>query len=183
MSIISVENVLVEKDVTTACFRCNLGLCHGACCVEGELGAPLKTEEVAALEDGVELLRDRLPEKNLRYIRRYGCIEVYQGDIYTRTIDGGECVFAVKNGTTTLCAIEEAMLDGVNIARKPLSCRLFPIRVRKKFGLDYLVYEQHYMCRHARKEGTQNSVLLVDFLKDVLEDAYGTSFYNRLKDF
>lgn len=63
MSIISVENVLVEKDVTTACFSCNLGLCHGACCVEGELGAPLKTEEVAALEDGVELLLDRLPEK------------------------------------------------------------------------------------------------------------------------
>ncbi len=183
MPIISVENVLVEKDVTTAFFRCNLSHCHGACCVEGELGAPVKHDEAAGLETAVELLRDRLSEKNLRYIRRHGCIEEYQGDLYTRTVDGGECVFAVRKGKTTLCAIEEALLAGVPVARKPVSCRLFPIRVRKKFGLDYLVYEQHHMCRHARIEGTQNGVLLVDFLKDVIEASYGSSVYNRLKDF
>ncbi|ARM30881.1 DUF3109 family protein [Prosthecochloris sp. HL-130-GSB] len=183
MGILSVDNVLVDSEVALSCFTCNLQRCHGACCVNGELGAPLTAVEASRLENIAGLVRDLLPEKNRRYIDRSGVTELYRGDHYTKTIDGGACVFTSWQGDIAFCALEQAVLQGISDAFKPVSCRLFPVRVRKKFGLDYLVYEQHHMCRHARKEGTEKGVLLVDFLKDVLVERYGTAFYSRLKDF
>ncbi|MBF0586969.1 DUF3109 family protein [Prosthecochloris sp. N3] len=182
MSIISVEHVLVDKAVIQAFFSCDLSMCRGACCVEGELGAPVSPVEAGELETLAEELRDRLSEHHLRFLRRHGALERYRGELYTRTIDGGACVFAFEREGVTLCAIEDAQLAGRMTTGKPVSCRLFPIRVRKKFGLDYLVYEQHAMCRHARSEGTAREVPLVDFLQPVLEERYGAAWYQRLKD-
>lgn len=183
MSVVSIGEVLVDRAVLDARFSCNLDLCHGACCVEGELGAPIDEREAKFLESSVETLRPMLPERNLRYIRRHGCTEVYQGNLYTRTIDGRECVFVYHENGMALCAVETAWKKGLLDATKPLSCRLFPIRVRKKFGLDYLVYEQHAMCRDARRQGAEQDVRLIDFLEAPLVEKYGHDWYMSLKEF
>ena len=183
MSVISIGEVLVDRAVLDARFCCNLDLCQGACCVEGELGAPINAAEATYLESTVETLRPMLPERNLRYIHRHGCTEVYQGNLYTKTIDGRECVFVYHEDGKALCAVETAWAKGMLDATKPLSCRLFPIRVRKKFGLDYLVYEQHTMCRDARRQGAEEDVRLVDFLEASLVERYGQDWYKSLKEF
>jgi Fe-S-cluster containining protein len=174
MSIVSIGDVLVERELLDARFSCPLELCRGACCVEGELGAPIDVREQSFLQSAVESVRDKLSEKNLRYIRRHGCTEIYQGSLYTRTIEGRECVFVVNENGVALCSVESG---------KPLSCSLFPIRVRKKFGLDYLVYEQHAMCREARKKGAEQNVRLIDFVGASLVKRYGEAWYGSLKEF
>jgi hypothetical protein len=183
MSIVSIGEVLVDRSLLEARFCCSLESCRGACCVEGELGAPLHPREEAPLIAAVEPLRQTLPEKNLRYIRRHGCTELYQGTLYTRTVDGRDCVFVVNREGVALCAVEEAFRAGLLIENKPISCRLFPVRVRKKFGLDYLVYEQHPMCREARQLGVERNILLVDHVGTALAELYGQEWYQSLKAF
>lgn len=183
MSVVSIGEVLVDRAVLEARFCCPLDLCHGACCVEGELGAPIDQREAAFLESSIGPLTPMLPERNLRYLRKHGCTELYQGNLYTRTIEGRECVFVFHENGNALCAVEAAWPDGRLDATKPLSCRLFPIRVRKKFGLDYLVYEQHAMCRDARRKGAGEQVRLIDYVGAALEERYGHDWYLSLKEF
>ncbi|WP_294343641.1 DUF3109 family protein [Prosthecochloris sp.] len=170
---LAIDDVLIDDGIPGSFFSCDLASCKGACCVEGELGAPVLEKEAESLREIVGTLSQRLPEKNRRYIRRHGCLEIYRGSLYTRTMDGRECVFAFRDKDITLCAIEK---------RKPLSCRLFPIRIIKKFGLDYLVYERHAMCRQAVKEGIDKGVPLIDYVAEALIDRYGLTWYRRLKD-
>jgi len=183
MSIVSVGDVLVDRSLLEARFSCPLDSCRGACCIEGELGAPLLPGEEPSLRVAAEKLRERLPEKNLRYIHRHGCTEIYQGSLYTRTIEDRECVFVTYDGEVALCAIENAWRDGLLSENKPISCRLFPIRVRKKFGLDYLVYEQHPMCREACRHGAEQNILLIDHVGAPLIELYGLEWYRTLKEF
>lgn len=183
MSVVSVGEVLVDRAVLEARFSCPLEWCHGACCVEGELGAPIVESEARFLESSLDILRPLLPERNLRYLRKHGCTEIYQGDMYTRTIDGRECVFVVDEYGKALCSVESAWRKGLLGATKPLSCRLFPVRVRKKYGLDYLVYEQHAMCREARRQGSEQGVMLVDYVGAALVERYGVDWYRSLKEF
>jgi hypothetical protein len=183
MSIVSIGEVLVDSSVLEARFSCSLDLCRGACCIEGELGAPIDAQEAGFLESSVERLRPMLPERNLRYLRRQGSTEVYQGSLYTRTIEGRECVFVFHENGMALCAVEAAWRQGLLSSTKPLSCRLFPIRIRKKFGLDYLVYEQHAMCRDARCQGAEQGVRLIDYVGSALAERYGRDWYLSLKEF
>ncbi|MEI6639343.1 MAG: DUF3109 family protein [Chlorobium sp.] len=181
MSLVSIGSVLIEKEVLKAFFSCDLHECRGACCVEGELGAPLSPVEAEQLQELPEELLRMLPEKGLRYLRRHGPVEVYQGVQYTRTVENAECVFTCSRDGITFCAIEIARREGVLGFDKPISCRLFPIRVRKKFGLDYLVYEQHSMCRTARKAGRECKVQLIDYLSPALELRFGRDWVADLK--
>ena len=183
MSLVSVGNVLVEKDLLKAFFSCDLHECRGACCVEGELGAPLLLAEALQLHNPPEELLRMLPEKGLRYLRKHGPVEIYQGVQYTRTVENKECVFTVVRDGITFCAIEIACREGILGFDKPISCRLFPIRVRKKFGLDYLVYEQHSMCRAARKAGGECKVKLIDYLSSALELRYGREWMADMKSY
>ena len=183
MSLVSIGDVLVEKDVLQACFSCDLHECKGVCCVEGELGAPLSTLEAEELMHCGEELLGMLPEKSVKYIRRNGSVELYQGTHYTRTIDNRECVFTSVREGIAFCAIEIAFHDGILMFDKPLSCRLFPIRIRKKFGLDYLVYEQHSMCRSARKSGGERQLKLIDYVDKALCALYGSDWIVSLKTF
>ncbi len=178
---VSIGSVLVEKDLLKAFFSCDLYECRGACCVEGELGAPLSPDEALQLKELPEELLRMLPEKGLRYLRRHGSVEVYQGVQYTRTVENKECVFTCVRDGITFCAIEIAHREGILGFDKPISCRLFPIRVRKKFGLDYLVYEQHLMCRAARKAGGECKVQLIDYVTSALESLYGRDWVLDLK--
>ena len=183
MSLVSVGDILVDKSVLESFFSCDLHECRGKCCIEGELGAPLSLAEAEELHDLPRELYDLLSEKTLHYLHRHGPVEVYQGKHYTRTIDNRECVFCCERDGITLCAIEIAFHEGSIGFDKPLSCRLFPIRVRKRFGLDYLVYEQYAMCRSGRKAGGELQVKLIDYLQQALRASYGDEWMVSLKAF
>ncbi|MEL0225222.1 MAG: DUF3109 family protein, partial [Flavobacteriaceae bacterium] len=45
-----IEKTLVSDDLLEKEFVCNLQQCKGACCLEGEAGAPLEEGELKELE-------------------------------------------------------------------------------------------------------------------------------------
>jgi len=183
MAMISVGDVLVDPAILGAFFSCDIEACKGCCCVEGELGAPLTPEEADLFEHPPGELLRMLPDRAARWIGRHGTVELYQGTLYTRTVESRECVFALERDGITLCAIELAFRDGLVPYNKPISCRLFPIRVRKKFGLPYLVYEQHSMCRTARQRGEELRMPLLDYLSTHLQELYGREWTESLAEF
>jgi len=42
---------IVSEDIIEKDFVCNLSACKGACCIDGDAGAPLDKDEVQILED------------------------------------------------------------------------------------------------------------------------------------
>ena len=48
---IVIGSTLVSEDIFELKFVCDLQACKGACCVDGESGAPLEADEVKHLED------------------------------------------------------------------------------------------------------------------------------------
>ncbi|NTV46716.1 MAG: DUF3109 family protein [Chlorobiales bacterium] len=174
VSLISIEHVLVEPQVVNEFFLCDLQRCKGSCCVEGELGAPVTSEEVEAIERNFEKIKPYLPQANLDAISKVGIYESYKGDLYLTTVSGKECVFASadENGVVG-CNIEKAYFDKNSDFLKPVSCHLFPIRVRRKFGMDHLVYVQISECVAARTCGETEKVPLYEFLAPALRRKYG----------
>ena len=53
---------IVSEDIIAKDFVCNLSACKGACCVEGDAGAPLDADEVKILD------RIYLNRKNLCFL-------------------------------------------------------------------------------------------------------------------
>ena len=58
-----IGNSLVSEEIITNDFVCNLNACKGACCVDGEAGAPLDKEETKLLEKNYDLIAPFLNEK------------------------------------------------------------------------------------------------------------------------
>lgn len=174
---IVIDGVLVEDEVFRAKFRCDLGRCKGACCVVGELGAPVTTDEVDIIESLLEKVRPLLPEANQKILDEKGTYEVHQGSLFLSTVDGRECVFATidEQGIAT-CNLEKLYLNGESEFQKPISCHLFPIRVRKRLGMETLVYMQIEECEAGRACGVKEKVNLYDFLAPALERKYGAKW-------
>ncbi|MCS6989857.1 MAG: DUF3109 family protein [Chloroherpetonaceae bacterium] len=178
-----IDGVIVGDDVFEAEFRCDLARCKGACCVVGELGAPVSSEEVRIIESILDAVKPYLPEANRKAIERQGVCETHFGELFLATVEGRECAFATidENGVAT-CNLERAYLDGKTTFRKPLSCHLFPIRVRKRLGMDALVYMRIDECEAGRRCGAKEKIKLGDFLAPALERKYGKQWLAAFLD-
>ena len=53
---LQVGNVIVSFDVLKEEFLCDLSACRGACCIEGDAGAPLELDEVEKIEELLPLI-------------------------------------------------------------------------------------------------------------------------------
>ena len=54
---IQVQDKIISLDIFEKHFVCDLNACKGACCVEGDSGAPLLEEEKSILEDSYEKIK------------------------------------------------------------------------------------------------------------------------------
>jgi hypothetical protein len=179
---IIVGNTFVDEAVTSSAFCCDLKACKGACCcLEGGRGAPLTDEEVPLIATAFPFAKEYLDIRSLDVIDREGLVEGYAGSFATPCIDHRECVFVYFDGGIAKCAFERAYNEGKTNWRKPISCHLFPIRLRH-LGLTFLRYEQMPECLPAREYGAAANITLVDFLKDPLIRAFGEPWYMQLRD-
>ncbi|MBC8042563.1 MAG: DUF3109 family protein [Rhizobacter sp.] len=168
------DNVMIDDDILSAQFRCALEKCKGACCVEGDLGPPVTRAEVEAIERNLEAVKKYLPPQNLNAIGKQGVFEAEYGNLYYTTVGGRECVFAtIDTAGVATCTIERAYLAGESDFRKPVSCHLFPIRVRKSLGMDHLTYMQIDECHSGRQCGAAEKVPLPEFVAPALRRKYG----------
>ncbi len=176
----SLDHLLIESDVVTSMFACDLQACKGACCtIKGGGGAPVLDEEVSELESVVAVVREFLDPRSLEEIDATGVVIGSPGHWETTCIDDGACVFVYWEGDIARCSIEKAFHSGATSFRKPLSCHLFPIRV-SNFGGPYLRYERFDECEPGRRSGEQSGTPLVVTVRDAVERAYGHELANKL---
>ena len=180
---ILIDDTLISTELFDRKFCCDLKACKGACCVEGESGAPLTKEELAEVEQAFPIIRDRLKADSLAIIEREGLHVVdADGDHVTPIVDGKECVYATfdEDGTAK-CAFEQAHLEGEIAWRKPISCHLYPIRVTPLKDLVALNYHQWPICDAAKSCGAGLNLSVLQFSKAPLIRKFGEAWFEEAR--
>lgn len=182
---IAIDNMLVSDLVASEQFVCDLHKCKGACCVDGDAGAPLEIDELKNIDDVFEAVLPYLDETSKNEIARQGRY-VYDKEFgwVTPTINSQICVYGIKDKQGIVkCGIEQAYLDGKVTWKKPVSCHLFPVTVDKSKNSDvvYVNYEpRETHCKPACSLGKKLKVPVYEFLKEPLIRRFGKNFYNAL---
>ena len=179
---ILVEKTVISDDIKDSFFVCHLEKCKGACCVEGDLGAPLEDEELAILDDIYEAVNPYISEEGRQVIDRQGKYVLDdENEFSTPTINGKECAYAVYDEKGILkCGIELAYKDKKTSFQKPISCHLYPIRVTRYDDYEAINYNRWYICNDACTLGEALNVPLYKFLKEPLIRKYGEEWYEEL---
>jgi hypothetical protein len=182
---IAIGKVLVSDSLVQEQFVCDLAKCKGACCVDGDAGAPLEKEELKKIDEVFDQVLPYLNEASKKELDAQGRY-VYHKEFgwVTPTIGNSICVYGItdKNGIVK-CAIEQSYLDGKVKWKKPISCHLFPATVTKskKSSNVYVNYEpREDHCKAACSLGKKLKVPVYSFLKEPLVRAFGESFYDDL---
>jgi hypothetical protein len=180
---IQIQDVLVSEDLFIQSFACDLGKCKGACCVEGESGAPVEESEREALEKIQDAVRPYLRAEGIAALEEQGpYVRDADGDLVTPLRGGKECAYTVFDARgIAKCGIEQAFRDGKIDFMKPSSCHLYPIRITKVGGMDALNYHQWPICEPAKKCGKDLSLPMFRFLKNALERKYGKEWFAELE--
>ncbi len=183
---IAIDDKLISEDVFSSYFACELETCKGACCWEGDFGAPLKEEELNKLDDVIPHLNQYLPEASYLYIKENGAY-LYNDELgvyVTNLMPDGACVFMTRDKEGIAhCGIEQAFKDGRHEFQKPISCHLYPIRIleRPEQGFTAINYDRWKICNPACKNGKKNKIPLYQFLKDALVRRFGNNFYQEME--
>ena len=182
--ILEVGGVLISSDLLTEFFCCDYEKCKGACCVEGDAGAPVTLDEIAGIEDALDTVWCDLCASAQAVIDKQGVAYTdKEGDLVTSIVRGKDCVFTCYDGDSCLCALEKAYRQGKTRFCKPVSCSLYPIR-EKNFGNGVigLNYNRWDICRDAVKKGQALGLPLYQFLKEPLIRRFGEDWYQELLD-
>ena len=179
-----IDNVLVTTDILTEKFCCDLDACKGQCCVEGDAGAPVTHDEVAAIENSLDTVWNDLTASAQAVIDKQGVAYTDQeGDLVTSIVGGKDCVFTCHEDGCCLCTLEKAYRAGKAKFCKPISCALYPIReVRLSNGLIGLNYHRWAVCSDAVKKGKELDLPIYKFLKEPLTRRFGSEWYEMLEE-
>ena len=181
-----IRDILISSDLIEEQFLCNLNACRGACCWEGDWGAPLETEELRTLEQIYDEIKPFLSEAGISAIGHSGLFTFFDppGEYGTSLQPDGACVFLTydENGRGK-CGIESAHQAGASAFRKPISCHLYPVRAVKNraTGFESLNYDRWEICSAACESGKKNQLPVYRFVKDALIRKYGEDFYEALE--
>jgi hypothetical protein len=180
---IEVGQTLVHEDLIKEQFVCNLNHCKGACCIEGDAGAPLLHAELDTLEAIYPKVKPYMTEKGIATVDAHGtAVKDFEGDWTTPCIDGNkECAYVILENGITKCAIEKAYEAGDIDWKKPISCHLYPIRITAYPEFDVLHYDRWSICSGACSYGAELKVPVYQFLKDPLIRKYGAEWFNELE--
>jgi hypothetical protein len=179
---LQIGHTLVSLDIVERQFVCDLPACKGVCCVEGDAGAPLEKEEIAELQKVLPIVWDDLLPEAQEVIRAKGVAYIdIEGDTVTSIVNEKDCVFTYYDSSGICkCAIEKAWREGRTDFYKPVSCHLYPIRVKEYETYKAVNYNRWRKCRCAEALGEKTQTPLYHFLKDALIRKFGTDWYEEL---
>lgn len=179
---IAIGDALISEDLIERDFVCNLSACKGACCIEGEQGAPLEEHEQQILADIFDRVKPHLRKEGLEVIAERGLfVDNTKGGKSTPLVEGGACAYVlIDEKGVTKCGIEKAYEAGDIDFQKPVSCHLYPIRITKYDGYEAVNYSKWDLCNPACELGKQLSIPIYRFVKAALVRKYGQEFYDQL---
>jgi hypothetical protein len=182
-AMIEIGRTILSQAIFSAHFVCDLLKCKGACCVEGDSGAPLTPEEAKIIEKDCTAFEKYLPENHKQEIRRQGFSRIDDdGDLVTPLVNKRQCAYSFYDERGILkCSIEKAFFEGKTTFRKPVSCHLFPIRITEYKRFDAVNYQELDICKPGRECGQSKSVKLFQFLKEPLIRKYGKEWYKEVE--
>lgn len=181
-----VQGKLISDDILEEHFLCNLQACKGACCWEGDLGAPLERAEMQTLEMIYDKIKAYLSPEGRRVLEKEGLFTYYEdtGDHGTPLVENGACAYMTyTHDGIASCGIEQAYNDGKTDFRKPISCHLYPIRINKEDHTDFeaLNYDRWDICSAACSKGKEHKLPLFQFAKAALIRKFGPAFFEELE--
>lgn len=181
--IIQVGKVLVSSDILTERFCCDLSVCHGMCCVEGDAGAPVTLAETESLEASLPVVYHSLSPSGQEVIDKQGVAYCdAEGEMVTSIVGSSYCVFACQEKGCWLCSLERAFLEGHSKFRKPISCALYPIRATiLRNGCVALNYHRWDICASGEEKGKLLDLPLYKFLREPLTSKFGGGWYAELE--
>ncbi|WP_299884872.1 DUF3109 family protein [uncultured Lacinutrix sp.] len=173
-----VSEAIIEKD-----FVCNLSACKGACCIDGDAGAPLTKEETEILKDIYPKVKPFLRQEGIDVIEAQGTsVTTVFDELETPLINGADCAYVIfDDKNTALCAIEEAYNQGEVDWKKPVSCHLYPIRVKDYTEFSAVNYDKWEICDDACSLGKELQVPVYKFVKEALIRKFGEDWYSELE--
>ncbi len=181
---IIVQDKLVSDELVEERFICDLSACKGACCWEGDSGAPLEPAELPVLEQIFEKVKPFLSPAGIAALEAQGtAVWFEEADEWgTPLVHNGPCAYMVMDQGVAACGIEKAWRAGAVDFRKPISCHLYPIRVEKneENGFEALNYHRWNICSAACSLGEKEKVPVYQFLKEAIIRKYGADFYEEL---
>lgn len=180
---LQIQDTLVSLDVVERFFLCDLAKCKGECCIEGDAGAPISTDEQQILEEVLPIVwddllpaaRERIAEKGVAYIDE-------EGDLVTQIVNGRNCVFTTYGPDgLCLCALEKAYREGKISFCKPISCHLYPIRLTQYPTFTAVNYHRWKICKCAEVLGRAEGVRVYQALREPLIARFGKEWYDELE--
>ena len=174
---------IVSEDILEKDFVCNLAACKGACCIEGEAGAPVSKEETDILKKNYEAIKPFLRKEGIEAIEAQGTfIKTDLGELETPLVNGKECAYVTFTETgTASCGIEDAFNAGAVDFRKPVSCHLYPVRIQAYSEFAAVNYHRWPICDDACVLGKELQVPIYKFVKDALIRKFGENWYAELE--
>jgi len=179
---LQIKDTLISLDLIEQQFCCNLAHCRGNCCVEGDSGAPVELDEIIQLENALPDIWEDLSPEAKTLIKSQGVAYADRdGEMVTSIVNGKDCVFTCydENGTC-FCAVEKAWRAGYISFMKPISCHLYPVRVKKFADFTAVNYQEWSICSGARLYGQQLGLPVYQFLKEPLIRKFGQEWYDEL---
>lgn len=180
--LVEIGDKVVSTQLFERKFVCDLNACKGACCVKGDAGAPLTFEEVSILEDDLDVIKPYMRPEGIFAVEEQGVFYMDQdNEPVTTLINGGECAFVYfDENEIAKCAVEQAFSEGRTKFKKPISCHLYPIRVKQFNDFTALNFDQWDICAPACACGEKLDVPVYRFLKEPIVRAFGAPFFEEL---
>ncbi len=181
-----IEDVIISDEIFERKFQCNLSKCKGACCWEGDYGAPVKQDEIETITKELEGIKAFLPNASKEYLESSEPFTYYKEPKVwgTHCHEDGKCVFLnLDESGIAQCGIEKAWRSGISSLKKPLSCHLYPIRItlNEISGFEAWNYDEWDICSDACNLGKEHKIPVFRFVKDAIIRAKGISFYQQME--
>lgn len=179
---IQINDTLVSLDVIESYFECDLDTCLGECCIEGDAGAPLLLEEADKLNEQLPELIPLMTPAAQEVAREQGASYIdEEGDLVTSIVNGKDCIFTFyAPGGKCLCLLERLRREGLKEFFKPISCSLYPIRLKEYGAMTAVNYHRWKICKCAEILGRKKGTHVYEFLKEPLIRRFGKEWYDQL---
>ncbi len=180
---ISVKDVLVSDDLTEKNFLCDLKSCKGICCVKGDSGAPLEKEEAEILKEIYPKVAPYMTEEGKEVVKKQGYFFNKNDKLSTPLMKNKACAYVFQDEKGIYkCAIEKANRAGKIDFKKPISCHLFPARIKEYETFTAVNMQQLKICDSACKLGNQLKIPTYKFLKEALIRKFGEDWYEEFEN-